>query len=124
MSGLLDRLFGGSDDGNDDGLAALQRLLEDRQTNLSLTAVYGRPTVSMQGEQTAVFPCTLYHDGEEYGAHVKEFTIPDGGLDDEDAPLTQFLERHGITTIQDIGAIEGAEERATLNDKGDIEVGQ
>jgi len=123
IASIIARLFGGNDGGNDDGLAALQALLAERQTNLALTAQYVSPTVNTQGEPTAVFPCTLYHDGEEYGAHAKEFAIPDNGLDDEDAPLTQFLARHGIENIENIGAITGVEDSATLKDNGEVEVG-
>lgn len=123
IQAIIERLFGGNDTDEANGLAALQALLAERQNNLSLTAEYIRPTVNMQGEPTAVFPCTLYHDGEEYGAHAKEFTIPDKGLTDEDAPLTRFLNAHGIESIEDIGAIEGVTESATLNDNGEVEVG-
>jgi len=77
IASIIARLFGGNDSGNDDGLAALQALLAERQTNLALTAQYVSPTVNTQGEPTAVFPCTLYHDGAEAGRE----TIGSGTVD-------------------------------------------
>lgn len=122
IASIITRLFGGNDDAQD-GLEALQTLLAEREATLTLTARYVRPTVNTQGEPTAVFPITLYQDGEEYGAHAKEFTIPDDGLDEEDAPLTQFLARHGIESIENLGDIQGVEDSATLKENGEIEVG-
>lgn len=118
---LLDRLFGGNN--ADNGLEALQSLLSEREATLSLTARYGRPTVNTTGEPTAVFPITLYNEGEEYGAHSKEFAIPDDGLEDTDSPLAKFLDKHDIHTVEELGNIEGVEDTAALNDNGDVEVG-
>jgi hypothetical protein len=122
IASILTRLFGGNDD-ETDGLAALQSALAERQTTLDLSAEYERPTINRQGEPTAMFPCTLYEGGEPYGAHAKEFAIPDNGLDDEDAPLTRFLNRYGIESIEDLGSIQGTETTATLKDNGEVEVG-
>lgn len=125
MSGLLNYLrglLGGSDD-EQDGLEALQALLADRETTLRLTAQYGRPTVDGQGETTAIFPTTLYHDGEEYGKHYKEFALPDNGLQDSDEPLTRFLNSHGISSIEELGDIQGMTDEARLTEGGDIVVG-
>lgn len=112
-----------TDEAQPDGLAALQNFLAERQARLSLEARYGRPTVNTQGEVTAVFPITLYHDGEEYGAHAKEFPLPDNGLEDEDAALTRFLDAHGIESVENLGDIEGQTEGATLKENGEVEVG-
>lgn len=118
----LKALFGLTDSTDPDGLAVLQDLLAERQSRLSLEAEYGRPTVNMQGEPTAVFPISLYHDGDAYGAHSKEFPIPDNGLEDEGAPLTQFLHAHGISSIENLDQIQGETTSATLKDNGEVEV--
>lgn len=114
--------FGSTEEPTTCGLADLQALLHEREATLKLTAEYGTPTVSKQGEPTAVFPITLYHEGSEYGAHAKEFLIPDAGLSDEDAPLTKFLNAHGVTSIGELRSIEGMTDNAELDEAGDINV--
>lgn len=119
----LKRLFGaGSDAEDENGLEKLQAYLERQAATLNLVARYEEPTLDTRGEPTAVFPMTLYHDGEVYAKHSKEFPIPDDGLDDESAPLTAFLRAHNIQSVADIGAIEGAEANARLLDNGEVEV--
>lgn len=122
---VLQRFFGSND--QPDGLTVLENLLAERQATLALEAEYGRPTVNMQGEPTAVFPISLFHEGEEYGAHAKEFAVPDNGLDDEDAPLTRFLavatdQDPSEVTMEDLTAVEGMTAGAALCENGDITV--
>lgn len=105
-----------------DGLAALQDALASREAELSLTAEYGRPTISNVGEPTAVFPVSLYHEGEEYGAASKEFALPDNGLAD-DSNLAAFLAERGIEDVSDLADIEGQTDDATIGANGDLVVG-
>lgn len=114
-----------SDEVEEGGLDILAELLAEREATLALDAEYGQPTTNTLGEPTAVFPATLFHDGEEYGAHVKEFTLPDNGLDDTEAPLTQFVaDAHGISPeeadFSDLAAIEGMSADARLTEEGDL----
>jgi len=120
--GYIKGLLGLNDEQQADGLESLKRFLEERQNTLSLTAEYGRPSVNTQGEITAVFPMTLYYDGERYGGHGKEFPLPDSGLSDEDAALTKFLNAHGIESVENLAAIEGETANAVLKDNGEVEV--
>jgi hypothetical protein len=110
------------DEDETDGLEALQNYLAKQEERLSLTAVFARPTIDTQGEPTAVFPVTLLHDGEEYAPHTKEFPIPDDGLDDESAALTQFLAEYGIESTENLGEMQGETASATLKDNGEVEV--
>jgi hypothetical protein len=119
----LKALLGLTDSTEQDGLEVLQGFLEERQARLSLEAVYGRPTVNTQGEVTAIFPITLYHEDERYAEHAKEFPLPDDGLEDDSAPLTKFLNEHGITSVESLGDIQGQTDNAVLKDNGEIEVG-
>lgn len=124
ITGLLP--FGGSES-ETNGIDVLANLLAEREATLALEAQYAEPTVSNVGETTAVFPIDLYADDEDYGLHAKEFPLPDDGLDDADAPLTQFVaEARNVdadnVTFADLAAVEGMYADARLNEQGDIEV--
>lgn len=111
-----------NDEDETGGLEALQNYLSKQEERLSLTAVFARPTIDTQGEPTAVFPAALFHDGEEYARHAKEFPIPDDGLSDESAALTQFLSEYGIESVENLGDIQGQSAGATLKENGEVEV--
>lgn len=121
-------LFGSTTD-EADGLTALRELLAEREAELNLTATYGRPYTNMTDEPTVVFPYTLVtEDGEDYGAGAKEFLLPDDGLKDTEAPLTKFIcKRHGIgpdeVDFEALASVEGTTADASLNEAGDVEVG-
>ena len=123
VMGLLDPLR--STDGPDE-LEQLYNLLQSRQQTLGLEAQYERPYPNMTNEPTVDFPYTLYTaEGAEYGAGVKEFVLPDNGLDDIDSNLVEFVAtQHGIApeevTFDDLAAVEGQYDTATLNDEGDV----
>lgn len=117
-------LLGLQDDSDElTGLEALQTYLAEKEETLgSLTAVFTEPTVDTQGEVTAVFPYTVFHEGELYGYGTKEFLIPDSGLQGDSA-LSDFLANHGIFAVDELGQIEGIEVDASLNEEtGDITV--
>lgn len=125
--GYIKGLLGLNDSEEVDGLGVLADLLAEREATLALDAEYGRPTTNTLSEPTAVFPVTLRHEGEDYGGHAKEFVVPDNGLDDTDAALTQFLaDARGKdpedVTFADLAAVEGMTADARLTDNGDIEV--
>ena len=127
VSQRIKALFGSTDDSKD-GLALLEELLAEREAELTLTATYGRPHPNMTDEPTVVFPYTLYTDeGEQYGSGAKEFVIPDDGLNDTDAPLTQFIAGRLNVEADEVDfsaltKVEGSSADATLNDDGDVEV--
>lgn len=121
------RQFFASSTDQPDGLDVLASLLAEREATLALDAEYVKPTVNMTGEPTAVFPITLRHESENYGGHAKEFAVPDNGLDDVNAPLTQFLaDAHDKATsnveFADIATVEGMTADARLNDDGEVTV--
>lgn len=128
VTGFIKGLFGLNDsEDTEDGLEILADLLAEREATLALDAEYGKPTTNTTGEPTAVFPVTLRHDGEDYGSHTKEFPLPDDGLDDVDAALTQFVaDAHGIAPedveFADLAAVEGLTADARLEENGDITV--
>lgn len=105
-----------------DGLEILQDYLAAQQAVAQYEVEYGRPTINTLGEPTAQFPYTIYDDGVAYGSGVKEFPVPDNGLDDTSAPLVRFLHSHSISTVEDLGAIEGQRDSAELTESGDLEV--
>ena len=120
--GLLDR-FDNDDDANE--TSVLMAELAARERSLNLTAEYEAPTMSEVGETTAVFPYTLYHDGETYGRDTREFVIPDNGLADTDSPLVQFVaKKHGIApedvTPTAVAEIEGYTADAELDADGRV----
>lgn len=121
--GLTD-LFGNGD--QPDELDQLYQMLQSRQQTLGLEARYGRPYPNTTNEHTVDFPYTLFTaEGNEYGAGVKEFIIPDDGLGDADSSLVQFIAtQHGIdpeeVTFEDLAAVEGQYDTAELNDEGDV----
>lgn len=120
-------LLGLNDSNEADGLDILANLLSEREAVMTLDAQYEKPTTNTMGEPTAVFPISLFQEGEEYGAASKEFPLPDSGLDDADAALTQFVaDANGIdaddVTFADLAAVQGLTASAELNDEGDIEV--
>lgn len=122
----LRRLFGANND-DVDGLQVLADKLASRESTMNLTATYDRPTVNTRGEETAVFPATVYQDGEEYAVTCKEFPLPDSGLEDTEAPLTRFLadvwEVDATTiTFDDLAAVEGLGADAELNKYGELKV--
>lgn len=121
-------LFPFGDSGSEaEGIDVLASLLAEREAALNLDAQYAQPTVSTVGEPTAVFPVNLYADEQEYGTTAKEFALPDNGLDDADAALTQFVANARDVDAEDVAfadlaAVEGMYADARLNDEGDIEV--
>lgn len=127
MSGLLDRLTGGTTEAPDE-LDVLKNLLEAREATLELSAEFERPFPNTKDEPTVVFPYTLVtSDGEEYGAGAKEFLIPDNGLNDTDSPLVKFVgQRLNVgpddVDFEALAAVEGTTAPADLTDEGDIEV--
>lgn len=114
-------------DAAEDGLDVLADLLAQREVTLALDAEYAKPTTSTVGEPTAVFPVSLTHEGEDYGAHAKEFPLPDDGLDDAEAALTLFVADATGTapedvTFADLSSVEGLTADARLTEGGDIAV--
>jgi hypothetical protein len=110
------------------GIDLLRDELLKRQRSLSFTAVFDEPTFSGKTEPTAVFPYTVYTDDEVYCSGVKEFPIPDDGLNEQTAPLVQFLAQYhdkdvGDVTFDDVVAIAGVTADAWLASDGDIRVG-
>lgn len=128
MIGYIKSLFGVSNEEETySGLTVLEDLLAEREATLRLEAEYERPTVNTTGEPTAVFPITLFHEGDEYGATVKEFPLPDNGLDELEADLTQFVgEANGLlpeeVMFSDLSSIEGMSAEARLTEEGEIVV--
>jgi hypothetical protein len=125
--GYLNALLGYfTEDDEPDELEQLYQMLQSRQQTLGLEAQYGRPYPNTTNEPTVDFPYTLYTaEGEEYGAGVKEFVLPDNGLDDHDSNLVQFVAaQHGIdanqVTFDDVAAVEGEYDTAELTDSGDV----
>lgn len=119
--------IGGNEQSSESGLDVLESILAERQAGLDLEAVYEQPSVNTVGETTAVFPVSLYHEGDEYGATSKEFTVPDDGLDDTDAPLTEFVaDANNLdgeeVTFTDLRAIEGMTAEAELTEDGEVTV--
>lgn len=121
ITDFITRLLGRGEE-TADGFEQLQQYLEAQQAVAQFEVEYGRPTISTLGEPTAQFPYTIYDDGVSYGAGAKEFPIPDNGMQDTGAPLTRFLHAHSISTVGDLGAIEGQRDSAELTDGGDLEV--
>lgn len=128
VAGILP--IGGSDDEDEtDGLEALRKLLNEREAELSLTAIFGEPQPDMRDQPTVVFPyVTQRESGAIYREGAKEFALPDNGLQDEDSALVQFLaSHHGIdpsdVEFEDLAAVEGTTATAEVNEHGDVEVG-
>lgn len=127
---LLDRakqfLFGSTD--NYDETEHLRRLFECKHAKLNLSAVYGRPYPNTDDQTTVVFPYTLEtSDGSEYGAGAKEFILPDDGLNDTEAPLTQFLAaRFNIepedVEFEHVTKVAGSTADARFDEDGDVRV--
>lgn len=124
----LSALWPFNDSEQEDGLDVLADLLAQREATLALDATYQKPTVSQTGEPTAVFPIYLEtEDGEPYGLHAKEFPLPDDGLEEDDADLTQFVaDAHGIdaedAVFADLAAVAGLEAEARLGEDGELTV--
>jgi len=131
MSALnrINAILGLNDDVEADGLEQLRDLLAEREAELNLSATYGRPYPNMTDEPTVVFPYTLQTgDGEDYGAGAKEFVLPDDGLGASDSPLVRFIgKRHSIgpddVDFEALASVQGTTANATLNEDGDVEVG-
>lgn len=122
--GLLNWLFGDSNDEVNE-TSLLVNELAARERSLSLTAEYDAPTMSEVGETTAVFPYTLYNDGQQYGRDTREFLIPDDGLAAEDSPLVQFVaDKTGVPAEEvqpvDVAAVEGCTTECELNEHGRV----
>lgn len=123
---VLSRLLGNRGGESESGLAVLQQYLRQQEQVLSLEVEYQQPDISGADdgslEPVATFPMELYDDGAFRGTDALLFPIPDGGLQDGDAPLTRFLNAHGISTVDDLAAIEGQVDSAEVTDRGTVEV--
>lgn len=117
MFGYIKSLFGGNDETS--GIDALKELLEERERTLNLHAEYQEPTADLNGEPTAVFPYVVYQDDTVYRVGVREFPIPDGGVE-EGTPLAEFL---GEASIDALDEVEGSTAEAILEESGEISVG-
>jgi hypothetical protein len=119
------RLFG-QPASDDDGTETLRRLIQEREATLNLTAAYGQPYANTTDEPTAVFPYTVFADGDVYSTGRKEFPIPNDGLT-EDSALTAFVANvtgADEVTFETLLAVEGETAEATLTEGGDIIVGR
>lgn len=128
IAGLLPAFGSTDEDDGLQGLEGLRQLLKEREAELTLTATFGEPRPNMTDEPTVQFPYDL-HTGEGvlYGTGMKEFSLPDNGLNDAESNLVQFL---GNTVAADadsvdfesLAAVEGLTAEARVNENGDIEV--
>ncbi|WP_226041241.1 hypothetical protein [Natrinema sp. DC36] len=123
----LKALFGIGGTETQSGLEQLADILNKRESTLALSAVYREPQPDQMGEETIVFPATLYHDGEIYGTTQREFTIPDDGLDEADSPLAAFVaEANGVdaaeVTFDHVANIEGMTADADIDSFGQVVV--
>lgn len=130
MASLLDTVrakLGLTNDGrSNDSIDTLRQLFAEREATVDLTAAYHSPEPNMNDEPTTVFPYTLYDSNDdEYGTGAKEFPLPDDGLNDADAAVTEFVaRRHDLdpeeVTFDDLAAVEGTTADAHFATNGDI----
>jgi len=128
--GLLTRILGNEENDVEppNTVDELIAALEQRNSTLNLHATFGEPQFNSSGEETAVFPCTLLDQNNEfYGMDEKEFFIPDDGLYDADSALTQFVAACADSdptevTTADLREVEGTTFGVELNENGDMEL--
>lgn len=118
--------FVGDTDDDQPTTELLEDLFRERENTLDLSVQFDLPEPNTIDEPTAVFPYTIYDDGEVYGTGSKEFPIPDNGFADNDANVTRFIAAVTDTAPEDVGvealyAVEGVTLDAELTDSGNVE---